>query len=136
MFPGDITAITKSRANCDMVFEFDDSFTCIRSHFPQHYTTESIDTCRAVALEELKSKLCVHYIAEAGFDADETPIYCAPFDNMAGAIEQLRALYELSDGDIRILMADMHLELDITVHGIGYVAIEECACDNGDEHVE
>jgi len=115
-------------------FEFDEDFEVVRT-IPDLPIGNIYNILMPVALQELKSKLGVHCIAIAGFDPEETPVYCVPFDNLLGAVEQLRILYDLTDGETRILIEDLFIPLEITKHGMGYAAIEECACDDGDDHV-
>jgi hypothetical protein len=89
------------------------------------------------ARKELKNNLlCVHYIATAGYEDDDTqPAYSTTFDSLGGAVEQLRSIYNLSETQVNTLVEEQFVLLELRRHGIEYVQIEECACDDGDEHV-
>jgi len=74
-----------------------------------------------------------HFIGMAGLHGC-LPQTCSTYDNYIDAVEGLACIHELGKNRTRQLKRDGYLELNLHRDGNEYCEIEECYCDNPEQH--
>ena len=74
-----------------------------------------------------------HYIAMAGIHGC-IPQYCASFDTIRDAADELASIHELGKNRKRALQRDKYLELNLQRDGNEYCEITECDCITPEVH--
>lgn len=74
-----------------------------------------------------------HYVAMAGLHG-YIPNVCESHDDYASAVDSMASLHELGRDRKRSLKRDGYLELNIQRDGNEYIEIEECDCNDADQH--